>query len=121
MAMKLPKWLSREKTGAFVVDPDIAYPLILEKLGVKPEQYDQYWLEVALQSVKLAVQEIIRGSELDPGAGKALVIVIDTSKGQKERWAHVNHPAGKGVTAASKGLEAKNIHYPKVRRHLAAA
>lgn len=115
MSKKLPAWLTHRKDGCFVVDPDLAYPKVLETLGVKEKDYDQYWIEVAYQCSKMAVQEIVTGTELDPRVkgGMTLVIIIESAGGRKDRWKLANYPAGRGVTAATRGLEAK-AHFPRV-------
>ena len=101
MAVNLPAWLSRRDNGVFVIDPDIAYPAILKRLGVKTGDYDQYWLETAYQCAKLAAQELILGTELDPRPAATLVLIIDSGGGRKERWALRNFRTGKGAIAAT--------------------
>lgn len=106
MGAKLPKWLMQREDGAFVVDPDIAYPLVMKALGIK--DIDQYAVETAYQCTKLAVQDMILGSDLDPRPkGMGLTIVINSAGQRKERWALSAFQPGRGVGAATKGLEAK--------------
>lgn len=106
MGAKLPKWLTQREDGAFVADPDIAYPLVMKALGIK--DVDQYAIETAYQCTKLAVQDMILGSDLDPRPkGMALTIVINSDGKRKERWALSAFKPGRGIGAATKGLEAK--------------
>lgn len=119
MARKLPSWLKRNESGAFLVDPNIAYPLIFSLLGVKPEAVNQYWIECAYQCAKMTVQDLITGTELDPRPKMGFVIVIEADGDRKDKWALRNHPPGKGIHAATKGLEAKR-HYSAIRNRLAA-
>jgi hypothetical protein len=103
---QLPDWLTRTDKGVFEIDPDIAYPAILEELGVAKKDIDQYWIEVAYQCAKLEVQRIITGTEADPRPQQPLLLTIISDGGRKDRWAHASHPEGRGVDAASKGREA---------------
>lgn len=125
MAHKLPKWLTVRKNGVVVVDPDIAYPLILKELGVAEKDVDQYWIEVAYQCAKMATQDLIFDSEYDPrpknhgDKGSALVILIEAGGDRKDRWALKKFPVGKGIMVATKGLEAKG-HYARIAKALAA-
>lgn len=123
MSRKLPAWLVRRADGCFVVDPDLAYPAILTELGVSQADYDQYWIEVAYQCAKLTVQKLVLGTELDPrpkghGKGSALVIVIESGGGRKDRWALAKFKKGKGTSAATKGREAKG-HYAQIANLIA--
>jgi len=110
--IKLPSWLKRtERPGkrfAYVLDPDVAYPLVLSALGVEEKDYDQYWIEVAYQCSKMAAIELV---------GWGPDIIIDSSGDRKKDWALAEYPKGKGIYAASKGLEAKE-HYRKIARAL---
>src|SRR5262249_54319724 len=101
------------------IDPHAAYPKILELLGVdgKETPIDQYWLEVAFQCAKMAVQEAIEDTEHDPRAWReprSLVIHVVSAK---DDWALAKFPKGKGIDPASKGREAK-VHYDRIRRRL---
>jgi hypothetical protein len=110
---KLPKWMSRNKSGAFIVDPDLAYPAILKALGVEEKDFDQYWIETAYQCAKLAVNDAVAGTDMDPRPEKPLVILIQSLGDRKERWALRNFKTGRGVAVATKGGEAK-AHYERV-------
>lgn len=126
MAIKLPTWLKRNANGSFEADPDIAYPLILKELGVKEKDVDQYWIEVCRQAVRLATEEIVLGSEIDPRPGSALIVMIDGRGGRKARWADKNFKVGRGARAAldSKWLTAPSeakLHFAKVKRALIEA
>lgn len=118
--VQLPKWLTRRKDGAFVVDPNIAYPLILKELKVKDGEVDQYWIECAYQCAKLKVQELITDTELDPRPDAGFVIIIDSGGDRKERWALRNFKPGspgRDVNAATKGLQAK-AHYRRIHARI---
>jgi len=117
MAKTLPKWLTRAEDGAFVIDPNIAYPEILKALGVADKDVTQYWIECAFQCAKIAVQDLVTGTELDPRPARALVIVIAGDVDRKEKWALKNYDRGKGLQAATKGLEAKR-HYEVIRNRI---
>lgn len=112
----LPKWLTKNEKGVYVVDADQAFPIALKALGLD-EKLDQYALECAYQCVKMKTQEeAAANGDYDPeGGGKTLVISIECK--DKEKWRHANHPEGRGVLAATKGREAKAM-YPKVRNKL---
>lgn len=114
---KLPKWLSQRADGVFMIDPDIAYPAVLGALGADSKKLDQYWVETAYQATKLKAQELIDGTELDPRPNMGLVLVIMSEGGRKDRWALANYPAGKGIAAATKGLEARQ-HFARIGRAL---
>lgn len=119
---KLPKWLSQRADGAFVIDPDIAYPIMLRAMGVNEADADQYWIECAYQCSKMEVQNLITGTELDPRPKMGFVIVIDSSGGRKDRWALRNFKPGKpgcDINAATKGLQAKQ-HYARIAARLRA-
>jgi hypothetical protein len=117
MAKTLPKWLSRAEDGSFIIDPNIAYPEILKHLGVDAKDVNQYWIESAFQCAKIAVQELVYGTELDPRPARALVIVVSGDVDRKEKWALKNYERGKGLQAATKGLEAKR-HFSVIRNRL---
>jgi len=106
-----PKWLTKDKKGAFVVDTHQAYPIFLKELGLKP---DQYGLEVAHQCIKMCVQDLVSASGSDPrDTGGSLVILMDAGK-DKEKWAQRNALAGKGARAATQGREAR-VHWDRIR------
>lgn len=118
--LTLPAWLRYDPPphengrGTFVIDPDIAYPAVFKALGAK-DAPDQYLIEVAYQCVKLATQELVANSALDPRRdGNALLIKIESADGRKERWALKAHPPGRGAAAATRGLEARG-HYEHIR------
>jgi len=142
MEPTLPAWATRNsETGVITVNAAEAYPAILTVIathqdrmleGVKDKEtrgslvpnqldmskIDQYWAEVALQIMKLAVQDAIFGSEWDPTPKSALVIHIDAGgdASVKETWAQANLPEGRGVKAAQ-GAEVKQI-FDQVRKRL---
>lgn len=106
-----PKWLTKDKKGAFVVDTSAAYPIVMKALDLK---HDQYGLEVAYQCIKMKVQELVAASGSDPrDKGRSLVILMEAG-GDKERWALRNAPAGKGAAAATQGREAR-VHFDRIR------
>lgn len=115
MSRKLPSWLTVGPKGAFYVDPDIAYPHILKLIGVKDGQVNQYWMEVALQCAKLAVEEIVRGTDLDPRPARVITIMITAAAGRKDRWATKKFPHGRGELAAT---ASRSRHEPsEAKRH----
>ncbi len=115
----LPKWLTRQKDGSFLVDPDVVYPEIFKALNVKKEDVDQHWIEVAYQCAKMKVQDLITGTELDPRPNNGFVIVIDGAADRKNRWALANHRPGvpgRDANSATRGLQAKG-HYRRIMLH----
>ncbi len=109
MAVQLPPWIAQRSKGVFAIDPDIAYPAVLRLLDVKQKDYDQYWIEAAYQCVKLAAQDLIYGTELDPRPAKALVLIIESGEGRKERWALSRFRRGRGTVAAT---GTRSLHLP---------
>ena len=109
--MTLPTWLTQNKKGVFVVDPNIAYTEVMKGLKITPAMLDQYWMEVVYQSTKLEVVRIVKAEGLDPRPDKVLVIDILSNKG---KWALNKFKPGKGVLAANQGKEARE-HYRKWR------
>ena len=87
--MALPSWLKERKgvkvaegrVGAYTIDPDIAYPIVLKALGV--EKPDQYHAELAYQCCKMAAQDLL---------GFGVNLFFSGSDGRKERWAHAKLP-----------------------------
>lgn len=109
-----PKWLTKDKKGAYVVDTGAAYPIVMKQLDLK---HDQYALEVAYQCIKMKVQELVAASGSDPrDSGKPLIIFMESGK-DKEKWAQRNASAGRGPAVATKGREART-HYERIRNHI---
>ena len=105
----LPSWAKQVREGPcpkFEVDPDVCYPLLLEELGVAEEDIDQYWLEVVYQCMKMELQRILGRFNFE--------IHVLVGEERKRRWALKNHPEGKGIEAATQGMEARE-HYRKLR------
>lgn len=129
-APQLPNWLTVSPKGVMVVDIDKAYPAVLGALGVADGEVNDYWKEVAFQCAKMAVQDIVSGTELAPYAKQTAAqiaageppqlercLVIDMQYGaSKDRWA-LKEPNGKDVQRATKGREAR-VHYERIRRRL---
>jgi hypothetical protein len=111
----LPAWITRRADGAILIDPDLAYPAILGLLGVKEDDYDQYWIECAYQCAKLYAQDVWRRLEPD-GAVPCQILIISTG-GRKERWSLTALPRGRGPEPASQGREARQ-HYARIRHRL---
>lgn len=116
--LSLPSWAKRkesahDKVSIIVeVDSDAAYKEWLKTLEVTT--LDQYWLEVAYQCIKLDVQAAIAGTEFDPRtAGKSAEFRFSNAP----EYALKNHPEGRGIAVATKGLEARN-HYARIRGSL---
>ena len=81
---------------------------------------DQYLVECAYQCAKLAVQDLITGTELDPRPKKGFIMIMDHG-GDKNRWALANlkpGAPGRDVNAATKGLQAKKIWYAAISRQI---
>jgi hypothetical protein len=126
MAKTLPNWLSIREDGAFVVDPNIAYPQMMTAMGFDPKDAGQYEVECAYQGVKRAVQDIVDGTDLDPRSDaknpRGLVIVIDASDDRKNRWRLANlkqGEPGRDIHAATKGQHAKRRYQEVKHRFLA--
>lgn len=113
--MPLPKWLTRNKAGAFIVDADAAYPMVFSVMGVS--KIDQYALETAYQCLKLKVQDIAETFDDDPRKKGGVLAICFQSK-DKTRWSFESHPEGKGWFAATKGREARNVTYPQIKDKL---
>lgn len=110
----LPPWAARRKDGVFIVDADAAYKAILKELKVKPADYDQYWLEVAFQCMKLEIQRTIGGTRFDPRSRDVPTALCISIAGGKEKWALNKFPPGRGIWLATKGKEARG-HYLRLR------
>lgn len=87
------------------VDPDKFYPVLLKELGF--EEIDQYALEVAYQCMKMDLQVAMGGFGFE-------IRMLNRSD-----WALKNHPAGRGIEAATFGREARQ-HYVRIRGALPA-
>jgi hypothetical protein len=105
--MELAPGIVWKDKGVVAIDPAVAFPVILAKLGA-PAELDQYWIEVARQCAKLEAQRAVRDADLWPENG-TLVIHIESRKGQDggQSWALADHPAGRGAMAADRGREAR--------------
>jgi hypothetical protein len=108
--IQFPAWLSEGANNTFVIDPNIAYPAILQALGVN--EVDQYWVEVAYQIAKMEAFRIITDGE--PPGGDTVQLTINSADDRKQRWALANLPKGRGTEAATQGREAV-VHYDRVR------
>lgn len=118
-----PTWLKKRDDGAFVVDPDIAYPNVFGVMGVNEADLTQYHVECAYQCAKLAVQDLITGTDQDPRPEMGFIIIIDSSAGRKDRWALAGFAPGKpgaDMNAATKGQKAKQLYYAGVGASLRA-
>lgn len=112
---RLPDWIDRGPDGAFYIDPDVIYPKIIKLLAIKDGFLDQYWMEVVYQCARLAVEELIAGTELDPRPRQGFVIKIMGGTGRKSRWAHKHYPRGRGLEAA---VAVRSKHEPsEAKRH----
>jgi hypothetical protein len=122
----LPAWATAIAPGKIEIDAEQFYPELIDELwsddhwpaegqpmaDIQRKKLDQYWLEVAHQCAKLDVQFAVAGTELMPKTGGALVILV---KPGKTDYAQKKYPAGRGVEAAAKGLEAR-AHYKRIRQ-----
>lgn len=112
---KKQKWLSLDERGIAAIDLDIAGPVVLDRIGIAEADLDQYWIETVYQWVKLAAQEHVAARGLPAGRAPEFRVVD-----RGARWRLAGRKPGKGVAAATKGLEAK-AGYPRVRLALLAA
>lgn len=99
--------------GVIEIDPDIAYPEILEQLGLREDALTQYCLEKVYQFAKLHARRLIAGTEHDPRRRRVSLQVHILSGADKRRWQIRRRPPGKGVDRATKFGEAKR-HYLKL-------
>ena len=107
--LKLPKGatLVAEKPILYiVVDPDKAYPPLLNELGIKREDLDQFWAEVVFQCVKMDIQTAVIA------AGGSFGFKINIMN--RPAWKLSNLPLGRGPIAATKGREART-HFIRIR------
>jgi hypothetical protein len=118
MPVSMPKWMHPHPRGV-AVDPDLIYPSLFKEIErvVKPSdipygiQMDQYWLEVVYQCMKLEVQRIMATRPDDPRKrGIPLEIHVMTGGGRKGRWNLAQFPPNRGISMATKGLEARHIY-----------
>lgn len=109
--VKLPDWLKKNEKGAYLVDSDKVYPIVLKALNIGSD-LDQYQLEVAYQCVKMKVQDLAEANGDGPANGKSLPILMQTS--DKAKWSIKSYPAGRGAKAATQGREAK-VHYARIK------
>lgn len=125
MARKLPNWLSRREDGVLEIDPDLAYPAMLEAIAAsipdpaqRPvlDRLDQYWVEVAYQCAKMHAYNLVAGTEYDT---RPRGMAITTNIIRRDRWALKKHPKGRGHVAATAGREAAR-HYAKIAMTLLA-
>jgi hypothetical protein len=126
-AVQLPPWarqaeIARSDVSMYIlVDTDAAVQDWVATFELKPEEIDQYWLEVIYQCIKLDVQAAIARSDFDPRDRK---MPVEIKMQRAEKWALANFPdkhatveGGKrvsGIERASKGREARE-HYRRVR------
>ena len=112
LADVLPPWAAARSDGVIVIDPNGAYPMFLKALKVSKGDIDQYWLEVVFQCTKMEIQRRLMNTNLDPrdpgrrGGPRPLLLKIMN----RPKWAPKNYPPGRGIWAATKGLEARQ-HY----------
>ncbi len=98
-----PQWAHINPRDGFVeIDPDVAYPIALELLGMRA---DQYSLEVARRCLTHALKDAL---------GPPLNIRILP----RDRWRLVRHPEGSGQAAAGQEFRA---HYRRVKTALIGA
>jgi len=83
----LPDWMI-PLDGRIVVDPDRFYPAILDAIGA-PKTLDRFWLECAYQCMKLEVQRLVSGTELDPRPALPLRITVVN----RPKWRLTQNPA----------------------------
>lgn len=87
----LPDWAKYNKAGdIIIIDPDVVYPLYLEKLGYDEAKVTQAQLETA----RLCFTE-----DLFQVTGKGLKLRI--LKSPDDKWRLTHFPAGKPINWAS--------------------
>lgn len=92
----LPDWIEKVSVARFVVDPDGAYPAVMELFGYDPEMsIDRYHLEMVYVGIKREAQHLISLSGEDPRPDRTLELIIRGSKGYKERWGFRGKPLGR--------------------------
>jgi hypothetical protein len=104
---ELPEWAAwaEDEDGLYVaVDPNVVYPMWLDKLGVGKAARTQYWLEVARRCFTEALKERLAPSGVPLERLRIL-------KG--EAWRLVNFPAGEGEQAGSLGFR---THWLRLKR-----
>lgn len=104
---ELPGWAvwGEDSDGIYVaVDPNVVYPLWLEKLGVEKAARTQYWLEVARRCFTEALKEHLAPSGVKLDRLRIL-------KG--EPWRLANFPPGEGEQAGSLGFRR---HWLRLKR-----
>lgn len=117
----LPAWAKPHpyKNNTVLVDPDKAYPAILEEIGdhenysgelngeklptLNPAKPSKYWAEVAYQFMKMDLQH---------AAGRfGFTIIVQADGDRKKRWNHTMLPGTDAdVERASKGKEARLLY-----------
>lgn len=97
----LPHWATGTPDGVIEIDPDTAYPLVLDLLEIVNP--DQYWLEVA----RRCVTEKLR---LLHGPGLSLRILPKARK-----WSLGNFPEGMG---AARGCDEFRKHWNRIKDQL---
>lgn len=109
-AKGIPQWAKRRHSISnseivYDVDPDKAYPQLLDELGFK--DLTKYELEVVYQCMKLDMQ-VAHG-------GFRFTIHVRADGDRKMRWNHTMHPGHHDeVLVATAGLEARS-HYLRIR------
>src|SRR5262245_24970489 len=112
-AMGVPTWARRRHGWSnseivYDVDPDKAYPQLLDELGFK--RVTKYEIEVAYQCMKMDMQ-VAHG-------GFRFTIHVRGDGDRKRRWNHTMHPGhDHEPLIATHGLEAR-AHYLRIRGFL---
>jgi len=112
----LPSWakLGEKKENVALVieaDTDGFMKEWMSLLGVKPDEVDQYWLEVAHQCAKMDLQSALVGTDYCLN-GNAQPVEFHFSNAPQ--WALKKFDEGKGIAAATQGREAR-AHFKRVR------
>lgn len=129
-AARLPEWAHEIEDGRFLIDGNVAYPMLLEEIdGLKrrlgkassnepghitalrrfnKDRPDQYWLEVVYQFAKL---DLRRALLLAGESGWPSEIRIRSNKSE---WRIASYPEGRGIWLATRGREAR-AHYIALR------
>ena len=110
----LPKGITRDKDGSFLVDGDVVYPRVMELMGLKGRP-DKFAAETLPHVVRLEIERIVEGSELDPRPDMALVIRIDASK---DKWSIAAAKEGKRPAAEARHPREIKARHAMVRGKL---
>ena len=113
-AINLPAWATQQEDGRIFIDPDEAYPEVLEEIlpALGLEEPDQYAVACAYHFARLHVMHAIRRKPSDPAPKRTPQFRVRSHEGRKDRWSLKNFPVTPGKTpdTATKGKGAKRLY-----------